>query len=105
MGLHQSGWPLGNYGAIRIHEFAGSAVGIASNEFPQPIDMTIIDITFELSATLKTMLNPVSLFTCAVHFWVELKACKLPCCYRIRSASLHLSLMSDIVFCNNSIGG
>jgi hypothetical protein len=38
------------------------------------LDYGCADGQFSLYVHFMTILNPVSLFSCAVHFWVELKA-------------------------------
>jgi hypothetical protein len=46
---------------------------------------------------LVTILNPISLSSCTIHFWVELKASKWLCCTQILLVSLQYSFISEIV--------
>jgi hypothetical protein len=43
-----------------------------------------------------TLLNSIYLFSYAVHVWVELKACKWPCCAQIHSEIFYNS--QNVIF-------
>ncbi len=52
------------------------------------LDYGFTRVRSSVSAYLVTIMNPVSLSGCQVQFWVELKACKGPCCSQVHIVSL-----------------
>jgi hypothetical protein len=68
---------------------------------PWSMDMKVVD--FFLSANLVIVLSPLFLLSCAVPFWVWLKACKWLCCHYMYAASFQQFLIGDSVAWNHRI--
>ncbi len=60
------------------------------------------DDQFSFFTRLVTILNPISLLSCAVHFWVDLKAYNEQCCTWIYSVSFTIILWFYEVFTGNN---